>query len=197
MSCVFIAIDGKLSGLLGLVDELRADVKKVIAEFQMQNVAITVLSGDKTAVVSAVTADLGDINRQAEVMPKDKADTIRQLQKQGDIVAMVGDGVNDAPALIQADIGIALASGTDVSIESADIVLSHNELEQVAQARRLATKTLRTIKQNIVLSISYNIVMVPLAMMALVSPIVAALTMPVSSLLVIANAARIRRLFER
>jgi P-type Cu2+ transporter len=197
VSCVFIAIDGKLAGLLGLVDELRADVKKVIAELQIQNIAITVLSGDRKAVVSAVTADLGDISRQTEVMPKDKADTIRQLQQQGDIVAMVGDGVNDAPALIQADIGIALASGTDVSIESADIVLSHNELYQVVQARRLASKTLRTIKQNIVLSMSYNIVMVPLAMMALVSPIVAALTMPVSSLLVIANAARIRRLFER
>jgi len=197
VSCVFIAIDGKLAGLLGLVDELRADAQKVIAELQMQNVAITVLSGDRTAVVSAVTAELGNINRQAEVMPKDKADTIRQLQQQGAIVAMVGDGVNDAPALIQADIGIALASGTDVSIESADIVLSHNELHQVVQAKRLASKTLRTIKQNIVLSISYNIVMVPLAMMALVSPIVAALTMPVSSLLVIANAARIRRLFER
>lgn len=197
VSCVFIAIDGKLSGLLGLVDELRADVKKVITELKMQNIKITVLSGDRKAVVSAVTADLGDINRQAEVMPKDKADTIRQLQQQGAVVAMVGDGVNDAPALIQADIGIALASGTDVSIESADIVLSHNELHQVVQAKRLASKTLRTIKQNIVLSISYNIVMVPLAMMALVSPIVAALTMPVSSLLVIANAARIRRLFER
>jgi P-type Cu2+ transporter len=197
VSCVFIAIDGKLSGLLGLVDELRADAQKVIAELQMQNVAITVLSGDRKAVVSAVTAALGNINRHAEVMPKDKADTIRQIQAQGNIVAMVGDGVNDAPALIQADVGIALASGTDVSIESADIVLSHNELHQVVQARRLANKTLRTIKQNIVLSISYNIVMVPLAMMALVSPIVAALTMPVSSLLVIANAARIRRLFER
>ena len=197
VSCVFIAIDGVLSGLFGLVDELRSDVKKVIEELQKQNIKITVLSGDKKSVVMAVTAGLGDINRQAEVKPKDKANTIRQLQKQGDIVAMVGDGVNDAPALIQADIGIALASGTDVSIESADIVLSHNELQQVAQARRLATKTLRTIKQNILLSMSYNIIMVPLAMMALVSPIVAALTMPVSSLLVIANAARIRRLFER
>jgi P-type Cu2+ transporter len=197
VSCVFIAIDGELSGLLGLVDELRADVKKVITQLQVQNVAITVLSGDRKAVVASVTADLDNINRQAEVMPKDKADTIRYLQAQGDIVAMVGDGVNDAPALVQADVGIALASGTDVSIESADIVLSHNELHQVVQARRLANKTLRTIKQNIVLSISYNFVMVPLAMMALVSPIVAALTMPVSSLLVIANAARIRRLFER
>lgn len=197
VSCVFIAIDGELAGLFGLVDELRPEVKKIVGELIEQDIAITVLSGDRASVVTAVTAGLGDINRQAEVLPKDKADVVRQLQQQGGIVAMVGDGVNDAPALIQADIGIALASGTDVSIESADIVLSHNELEQVTQARRLASKTLRTIKQNIVLSVSYNVIMVPLAMMALVSPLVAALTMPVSSLLVIGNAARIRRLFER
>jgi Cu2+-exporting ATPase len=197
ISCVFIAISDQLSGVLGLLDELREDAKMIVSELLEQDIAVTVLSGDRTTVVESVTADLGDINRHAEVMPKDKADNIRQLQKHGNVVAMVGDGVNDAPALIQADIGIALASGTDVSIESADIVLSHNDLQQVVQARQLASKTLRTIKQNIVLSISYNIVMVPLAMMALVSPIVAALTMPVSSLLVIANAARIRRLFER
>ncbi|OUR87716.1 copper-translocating P-type ATPase [Methylophaga sp. 42_8_T64] len=197
VSCVFVAVDGVLSGLIGLMDELRTDVKTIIAELQQQQIAITVLSGDRKSVVAAVTAELGDITRLAEVMPKDKADVVRQLQQQGDIVAMVGDGVNDAPALIQADIGIALASGTDVSIESADIVLSHNDLQQVAQARQLASRTLRTIKQNIVLSISYNVIMVPLAMMALVSPLVAALTMPVSSLLVIGNAARIRRVFER
>lgn len=197
VSSVYIAMNGVLAGIVGLVDQLRPETKLVIADLQQQNIGITVLSGDRKPVVTAVTAELGDIKCHAEVMPKDKSDVIRQLQNQGEIVAMVGDGVNDAPALIQADIGIALASGTDVSIESADIVLSHNELQQVAQARRLASKTLRTIKQNIVLSISYNIIMVPLAMMALVSPIVAALTMPVSSLLVIGNAARIRRLFKR
>ena len=197
VSCVFIAIDGELSGLFGLMDELRDNVKTTIADLQQQNISITILSGDRESVVAAVTAELGEVTRLAEVMPKDKADVVRQLQQQGEIVAMVGDGVNDAPALIQADIGIALASGTDVSIESADIVLSHNDLQQVVQARRLASKTLHTIKQNIVLSASYNIIMVPLAMMALVSPIVAALTMPVSSLLVIGNSARIRKLFER
>ncbi len=196
ISCIFVAIDGVMSGLIGLADQLRSDAQSMIANLQQQGIGVTVLSGDRESVVKAVTASLGDIERQAEVLPKDKADVVKLLQQQGAVVAMVGDGVNDAPALIQADVGIALASGTDVSIESADIVLSHNELSKVSQAKHLASRTLRTIKQNIVLSISYNIIMVPLAMMSLVSPLVAALTMPISSLLVIGNAARIRRFFK-
>ncbi|NOQ93691.1 MAG: heavy metal translocating P-type ATPase [Methylophaga sp.] len=197
ISCIFIAVDGVVEGIIGLADQLRDDAKEMISALKKQGVTVTVLSGDKQSVVEAVTAPLGDIIRQAEVLPKDKADVVRSLQQQGEIVAMVGDGINDSPALIQADVGIALASGTDVSIESADIVLSHNELHKVAEARELARRTLRTIKQNISLSISYNIVMVPLAMMSLVSPLVAALTMPISSLLVIGNAARIKRFFKR
>jgi Cu2+-exporting ATPase len=196
ISCVFMATAGKIVGLIGVADQLRPDALSMINDLQQQGIAITVLSGDKHAVVGAITAELGDIQRQAEVLPKDKADVVRALQKQGVIVAMVGDGVNDAPALIQADVGIALASGTDVSIESADIVLSHNELRKVTEARRLASRTLSTIRQNIVLSISYNIIMVPLAMMGLVNPLIAAVTMPISSLLVIGNAARIKRLFK-
>jgi len=196
ISCIFVAIDGEVVGLIGLADQLRSDAKKMIADLQQQGIAVTVLSGDRSSVVKAITSELGDIERYAEVLPKDKSDVIKALQKQGAIVAMVGDGVNDAPALIQADVGIALASGTDVSIESADIVLSHNELYKVADARRLASRTLRTIRQNIILSISYNIIMVPLAMTGHVNPLIAAITMPISSLLVIGNAARIKRFFK-
>jgi Cu2+-exporting ATPase len=183
----------KVIGLLALADSLREDTLKVIHLLQQQDIDITVLSGDKTAVVNSVTADFGNVTRKAEVLPKDKSDVIKQLQEQGEIVAMVGDGINDSPALIQADVSIAMASGTDVSIESADIVLSHHSFDNVIKARNLALATLRTIKQNIMLSFTYNLIMVPLAMMALVNPLVAALTMPISSLVVIGNAARLRR----
>ena len=197
ISCVLVVRDGNIIGLLGFTDELRDDAQQTISDLLAQGIKVTVLSGDRQAVVAAVTAKLGNVGRLAEVLPEDKQQCIRDLQKQGARVAMVGDGINDSPALIQADVGIALAAGTDVSIESADIVLSQNRLAQVAEARQLAARTLRTIRQNIVLSISYNIIMVPLAMMALVSPLLAAVTMPISSLLVIGNAARISRLFKR
>jgi Cu2+-exporting ATPase len=197
VSGVLVAIDGEIVGLLGLVDELRKDAVDTVRSLLAAGLKVTVLSGDRQAVVEAVTAPLGDVSRQAEVLPQDKSAVIRQLQQQGDVVAMVGDGVNDAPALIQAEVGMAMASGTDVSVESADVVLSHQELKKVVEARLLATRTLKTIRQNIVLSISYNVIMVPLAMMALVSPLVAAITMPMSSLLVIANAARIGRVFRQ
>ena len=196
VTCVFVAVDGKVTGLIGVEDTLRHDAQQLIDALKAQGIAITVLSGDRQAVVDAVTARFGNVERRAQVLPQDKSAVIRQLQEQGEVVAMVGDGINDSPALIQSDIGIALSSGTDVSIESADIVLSHNELIQVDASRRLAKRTLKTIRQNIVLSFTYNVIMVPLAMMALVSPLVAAITMPISSLVVIGNAARISRMFK-
>jgi Cu2+-exporting ATPase len=154
------------------------------------------LSGDRKPVAEAIARQLGGMEVIAEVLPQDKDRVIQQLQQRGECVAMVGDGVNDAPALIRADVGIALGSGTDVSVESADIVLMKNELDKVRLATLLSRRTLRTIKQNIGLSFVYNAIMVPLAMMAHVTPLVAAITMPISSLLVIGNAARIRNLFK-
>jgi Cu2+-exporting ATPase len=144
-----------------------------------------------------VAHQLGGMEVIAEVLPQDKDRVIQRLQQGGAVVAMVGDGVNDAPALIRADVGIALGSGTDVSVESADIVLMYNELDKVRQATLLSRRTLLTIKQNIGLSFVYNAIMVPLAMMARVSPLVAAISMPISSLIVIGNAARIRTLFKK
>ncbi|MFZ3019117.1 MAG: heavy metal translocating P-type ATPase [Gallionella sp.] len=197
MSCVHVAQNGKHVAILALADKLRDDALQLVNELRAEGIAMTLLSGDRRTVAEAVARQLGGMEVIAEVLPQDKDRVIQQLQQSGAVVAMVGDGINDAPALIRADVGIALGSGTDVSVESADIVLMHNELEKVRQATQLSRRTLLTIKQNIGLSFVYNAIMVPLAMMAMVSPLVAAITMPISSLVVIGNAARIRTLFTK
>ena len=197
MSCVHVALEGVHVAVFALADRLRDDARQLINELREAGISMTLLTGDRRPVAEAIARQLGGMEVIAEVLPQDKDQVIRQLQQRGAVVAMVGDGVNDAPALIRADVGIALGSGTDVSVESADIVLMHNELDKVRLATLLSRRTLRTIKQNIGLSFVYNAIMVPLAMMARVSPLVAAITMPISSLVVIGNAARIRTLFKK
>ncbi|MBI5006359.1 MAG: heavy metal translocating P-type ATPase [Nitrosomonadales bacterium] len=196
MSCVYMAQNGKHVAIIALADQLRSDARQLVEELRASGITMTLLSGDRRPVAEAIARQLGGMEVIAEVLPQDKDQVIQRLQQGGAVVAMVGDGVNDAPALIRADVGIALGSGTDVSVESADIVLMHNELDKVRQAVQLSRRTLRTIKQNIGLSFVYNAIMVPLAMMAKVSPLVAAISMPISSLIVIGNAARIRTMFK-
>jgi len=190
-----LAADGQEVAILGLQDQLRPDANSLIARLKREGMRLTLLSGDRQQTAEKIAEQLGGLEVIAEVLPEDKDRVIGELQKDQHRVAMVGDGVNDAPALVRADVGIALGSGTDVSIASADIVLMSSELEKVSLASALSRRTLRTIRQNIGISLIYNIIMVPLAMMALITPLVAAISMPVSSLLVIANAARIRTLF--
>ena len=194
---VHVAVDGVHVALLGIADKIRAGAAGLIQHLQKAGLRVTLLSGDRNAVAQAVAAQLGGLQVIAEVLPEDKDKVIQQLQAEGRTVAMVGDGINDAPALIRANVGIALGSGADVSVDSADIVLMQNDLSKVSQALDLSRRTLRTIKQNIGLSFAYNLIMVPLAMAAKVSPLVAAITMPISSLVVIGNAARIRTLFSK
>lgn len=195
-TCVHLAVDGQHVAVIVVADTLRGDAQGLINTLRAAGIGMTLLSGDRKPVAEAIALRLGGMEVIAEVLPQDKDRVIQQLQQRGECVAMVGDGVNDAPALIRADVGIALGSGTDVSVESADIVLMKNELDKVRLATLLSRRTLRTIKQNIGLSFVYNAIMVPLAMLAHVTPLVAAITMPVSSLLVIGNAARIRNLFK-
>jgi P-type Cu2+ transporter len=195
-SCVHCAIAGQHVAMLVLADTLRPDAQGLINALREAGIGITLLSGDRQPVAEAIAQQLGGMEVIAEVLPADKDQVIQALQQRGECVAMVGDGVNDAPALIRANVGIALGSGTDVSVDSADIVLMKNELDKVRAATLLSRRTLRTIKQNIGLSFAYNSLMVPLAIMGHVTPLVAAITMPISSLLVIANAARIRNLFK-
>jgi len=197
ISCVHVSINYKHQGFIAIADQLRADAKTLIDNLRSAGIELTLLSGDKEAVAQAIADELGGMNVIADVLPGEKDSIIKQLQDSGQQVAMIGDGVNDAPALIRADVGIAIGSGTDVSMESADIVLLSNELDKIRLAADLSRRTLRTIRQNIILSISYNIIMVPLAMMAFITPLFAAIAMPISSLVVIGNAARIRTLFKK
>jgi Cu2+-exporting ATPase len=194
---VHIAIAGRHVAMLGITDALRADAQEIVSRLKQDHMTVTLLSGDRLNVANAVARQLGGMEVIAEVRPEEKHQIIKALQQKGEQVAMVGDGINDAPALIQANVGIAIGSGTDVSIESADIVLMDDELEKIHQAAALSRRTLRTIRQNIGISIVYNIIMVPLAVAGFITPLIAAISMPVSSLLVIGNAARIRTLFSK
>ncbi len=196
-SCIHIAINKHHVGFISLVDPLRTDANHLISQLRKTGVKLTLLSGDKQAVAESIANELGGLQVIAEVLPDEKDNIIKKLQNKGDTVAMVGDGINDAAALIRADVGFAIGSGTDVSIDSADIVLLSNELDKINLALTLSKRTLKTIKQNISLSIIYNIIMVPLAMMAWVTPLFAAIAMPISSLAVIANATRIQSVFKR
>ena len=196
-TAVWICENETVLAILFLEDEIRSDAVELIQRLKDKGKQVTLLSGDLQVVAESVAQQLGGMNVIAEVLPQDKNDVIKQLQKQGQSVAMIGDGVNDAPALVRANVGIALGSGTDVSMESADIVLMNNEIMAVDTVLALSVRTLKTIKQNIASSISYNIIMVPLAMSGALTPLIAAITMPISSLIVIGNAARIRTFFER
>ena len=196
-TAIWIARQNKLVGVLFLEDEIRPEAAELIQRLKDKGKQVTLLSGDLQVVANCVAQQLGGMNVIAEVLPEDKNRVIRDLQAQGQKVAMIGDGVNDAPALVRADVGIALGSGTDVSMDSADIVLMNNELMAVDTAVELSARTLKTIKQNIISSFAYNIIMVPLAVAGTLTPLIAALTMPLSSLVVIGNAARIRRFFSK
>jgi Cu2+-exporting ATPase len=196
MTCVQVAVEDRHVAVLALADQLRPDAAALVAALRQSGIGMTMLSGDKRLAAEAVARQLGGIDVIAEVLPQDKDRMISELQLRGERVLMVGDGVNDAPALIRADVGIALGSGTDVSVESADVVLMNSELDKVRLAMQLSRRTLNTIKQNIGISFAYNLIMIPLAMMAMVTPLVAAISMPISSLLVIGNAARIRKVFK-
>jgi Cu2+-exporting ATPase len=196
ITCIHIAIDGQEVGTIAVADRLRQDARQLINDLRAEGIKLTLLSGDRQQVAQAIADELGGMNVIAEVLPDQKDKVIQQLQQPGEQIAMVGDGINDAPALTRADVGIAIGSGTDVSMESADIVLISDELHKVTLASKLSSRTLRTIRQNIAISITYNVIMVPLAMMGMITPLVAAVSMPMSSLAVIGNAARLHTLFR-
>ncbi|HVZ34912.1 MAG TPA: copper-translocating P-type ATPase, partial [Polyangiaceae bacterium] len=199
-SVVFVAIAGKLAGLLGIADPIKPSAAEAIRALQREGLRIVLLSGDGETSARAVARELGIDEVRAEVLPDQKATHVRALQAEGRTVAMAGDGTNDAPALAQAQVGIAMGSGTDVALESAGIILVKGDLRGIVRARALSRRTLRNISQNLFFAFVYNALGVPIAAGVLyplcgllLHPMLAAAAMSVSSVSVIANALRLRR----
>ncbi len=196
---IFISIDNQPVALIGIADAIKPSAKAAIDELHRQNIEVVMMTGDNRVTAEAVAKQLGIDQVFAEVMPEDKAAKVQELQSQGKIVAMAGDGVNDAPALAQANVGIAFASGTDVAIESADITLLKPDLDGILKALNLSRSTMKNIRQNLFFAFIYNIVGVPIAagvlfpfVGILLSPMIASAAMTFSSVSVILNALRLR-----
>ncbi len=191
---IWVARDGRVLGALALADAVRSSAAAAIGALVARGITPVMMTGDSSRAAKAVGERLGIPRVLAEVRPADKAGEVRKLQERGEVVAMVGDGINDAPALAQADVGIAIGSGTDVAIEAGDIVLTGGDLGAVVRAHTLSNATFAKIRQNLFWAFFYNVVAIPLAMLGLLHPLIAEVAMALSSVNVVANAQQLRRL---
>ena len=197
---MFVAVDGAPAGLIGVADPIKESTAEAIRLLHEEGVRIVMLTGDSRRTAEAVAKKLGLDTVEAEVLPDQKSERVAALMREGRVVAMAGDGINDAPALARAHVGLAMGSGTDVAMESAGVTLVKGDLRGVARARKLSRHVMRNIRQNLFWAFAYNAAGVPLAAGVLyppfgllLSPMVASAAMSLSSVSVIANALRLRR----
>jgi Cu+-exporting ATPase len=199
VTVIYVAVDGKAAGIIGIADPVKATTPEALAALTAAGIRVTMLTGDGRVTAETVARQLGIVNVEAEVLPDRKSAVVAKLRQQGRVVAMAGDGVNDAPALAAADVGIAMGSGTDVAMESAGVTLIKGDLTGILRARRLSQATMRNIRQNLFFAFAYNVAGIPIAagllypsFGILLSPMIAAAAMAMSSVSVIANALRLR-----
>jgi Cu+-exporting ATPase len=192
-TAVLVSIDGKLSGIIAVSDTLKPEATDVIKELKNMGIKVIMLTGDNERTARAIASQLGIDEVISQVLPGQKAEVIRKLKQRGEIVAMVGDGINDTPALAEADLGIAIGSGTDVAVETAGIVLVKDNLNDVVSAIKLSKVTMRKIKQNLFWAFAYNTVLIPVAALGLLSPILAGVAMALSSVSVLSNSLTLKR----
>jgi Cu+-exporting ATPase len=200
-TAIFAGVDGMVAGVLAIADPVKSSAPEALAALRAEGVRVVMLTGDNWTTAKAVARRLGIDEVEAEVLPEQKSEVVRKRKAAGQVVAMAGDGVNDAPALAAADVGIAMGTGTDVAMESAGVTLLKGDLRGIVRARRLSQATMRNIRQNLFFAFIYNAAGVPIAAGALypifgilLSPIIAAAAMALSSVSVVGNALRLRRL---
>ena len=191
-SVVYVVFGKKIVGLIGVSDVIKTEAQSVVQTLNDRGINTVMLSGDNKVVAENVANTLGIKKVVAEVLPKQKADIVQEMQLRGELVLMCGDGINDTPALATADVSVSIKNGTDVAIDSSDVVLMSNDLNKLVTFLSISKQTIKCIKQNLFWAFFYNVLMIPIAIASLISPMIASIAMVLSSMTVIINALRMK-----